>query len=116
LDYFKRDNFEDLDEQALISKFLDEVHLTSYDIKQIISGKEIWDKDNPELADQEGDDDLEITRKHLDRMADYSDLSLEELLERMEQIRKQQKSKLSGGSHWIGTGGISPYGHGGAAK
>jgi len=49
-------------------------------------------------------------------MADYSDLSLEELMKRLEQIAKQQKTKHSGGSHWIGTGGLSPYGHGGAAK
>jgi uncharacterized protein with von Willebrand factor type A (vWA) domain len=34
----------------------------------------------------------------------------------MEEVMKQQKSKHSGGSHWVGTGGISPYGHGGAAK
>jgi uncharacterized protein with von Willebrand factor type A (vWA) domain len=49
-------------------------------------------------------------------MADYTGLSLEELLERMRKIKEEQKSKHSGGSHWIGTGGISPYGHGGAAK
>ena len=49
-------------------------------------------------------------------MADYSDLSLEELLERMKEVMEKQKGKHSGGSHWVGTGGISPYGHGGAAK
>ena len=116
LEYFKRDGVEDLSLDDLVNRFLDEVHLTTYDIKKIISGKEIWDKDNPELADEEGQDGLEAPRRHLDKMADYSDLSLEELLERMEEVLKQQKSKHSGGSHWIGTGGISPYGHGGAAK
>lgn len=106
-----------LTEEDLVNTFLDQVHLTSYDIKEVINGKELWDKDNPDLEDdgrvQSADDPKERT---LDKMADYSDLSLEELLERMEQVRKQQNSNHGGGSHWIGTGGISPYGHGGAAK
>jgi len=49
-------------------------------------------------------------------MIDYSDLSMEELLERLEKIIDQQRSRHEGGSHWIGTGGTSAFGHGGAAK
>jgi len=106
----------DLDE--LVNRFLDDVHLTSYDIKEIISGKDIYDNDDPFLKDEFSDETEEETqaRKKLEKMADYSNLSLEELMERMEQIAKEQKSKHRGGSHWIGTEGISPYGHGGAAK
>lgn len=116
-DHIERHNLKDIDLEELVNKFLDEVHLTSYDIKEIISGKELWDKDDPYLQDEDQGDNLEANlERRLDKMADYSDLSLEELMERMEEIRKQQKSKHSGGSHWIGTGGISPYGHGGAAK
>ncbi len=115
-DYLKRNEGKDFDMEDLVTKFLDEVHLTSYDIQEIISGKEIWDKDDPNRIDEDGNDTSGPANKHLDKMADYSELSLEELLERMEEIRKQQNSKHSGGSHWIGTGGISPYGHGGAAK
>ena len=100
----------------LVSQFIDAVHLTHYDIHEIISGKELWDRDNPDLADTDGDDSLDIPEKYLDRMADYSDLSLEELLERMREVLRNQKGKHAGGSHWIGTGGISPYGHGGGAK
>lgn len=104
-------------DEDLVNTFLDQVHLTTYDIKEVINGKEIWDQDNPDLEDdgdiQSNDDPQE---RVLDKMADYSDLSLEELLERMEQVRKQQNSNHGGGSHWIGTSGISPYGHGGAAK
>ena len=104
-------------EEDLVNLFLDQVHLTTYDIKEVINGKEIWDKDNP---DQEDDGQVQSNdnpqERVLDKMADYSDLSLEELLERMEQVRKQQNANHGGGSHWIGTGGISPYGHGGAAK
>ncbi|MBL6447756.1 hypothetical protein JMN32_15665 [Fulvivirga sp. 29W222] len=107
----------DLTDQELVNTFLDQVHLTSYDIKEVISGKEIWDKDNPDQADSDPlDDDTEPAERVLDKMADYSDLSLEELLERMEKVREQQRTRHQGGSHWIGTGGISPYGHGGAAK
>lgn len=114
---FERDKeAEDLDIDALVNRFLDEVHMTSYDIKEVISGREIWDKDNPNLVDEDGNEVGDQERRQLDKMADYSDLTLEELLERMAKVMEQQKSKHSGGSHWIGTGGISPYGHGGAAQ
>ncbi|MGK7391899.1 MAG: hypothetical protein ACNS60_16230 [Candidatus Cyclobacteriaceae bacterium M2_1C_046] len=107
----------DVSDEELVNTFLDQVHLTSYDIKEVISGKEIWDKDNPDQEDKDPfDDSEEVPHRKLDKMADYSDLSLEELLERMEKVRQQQRTRHGGGSHWIGTGGISPYGHGGAAK
>ena len=106
----------DVTDEELVNTFLDQVHLTSYDIKEVISGKEIWDRDNPDQMDNDSDSDSEPAERLLDKMADYSDLSLEELLERMEKIREQQRSRHQGGSHWIGTAGLSPYGHGGAAK
>lgn len=108
---------DDIEVEDLVNRFLDDVHLTSYDIKEIISGKDIWDNDDPSKTDKEEDGDYqENGARKLDKMADYSDLSLEELLERMKEVLDQQKSRHSGGSHWIGTGGTSPYGHGGAAK
>ncbi|MFT6202797.1 MAG: hypothetical protein ACI9V1_001124 [Spirosomataceae bacterium] len=110
------ENVETPDAEELVTKFLDEVHLTSYDIKKVLDGKEIFDKDNPDLEDNQADTPEGEAKRQLDKMADYSDLSLEELLERMKRVAEQQKTKHSGGSHWIGTGGISPYGHGGAAK
>ncbi len=107
----------DFTDEQLVNTFLDQVHLTSYDIKEVINGKEIWDKDNPDQEDKDPiDPNHEPQERVLDKMADYSDLTLEELLERMEKVREQQKTQHGGGSHWIGTGGISPYGHGGAAK
>lgn len=115
-----KDNFDGdspvLDEDALVNKFLDEIHLTTYDIKEVINGREIWDKDNPYQQDNSSENNGEATERNLDKMADYSDLSLEQILERMETIKQNQKTSHSGGNHWIGTGGISPYGHGGAAK
>jgi uncharacterized protein with von Willebrand factor type A (vWA) domain len=110
------ENVETPDVEELVTKFLDEIHLTSYDIKKVLDGKEIFDKDNPDLEDNQTDNPADAAKRQLDKMADYSDLSLEELLERMKKVAEQQKTKHSGGSHWIGTGGISPYGHGGAAK
>lgn len=107
----------DLTDEQLVTTFLDQVHLTSYDIKEVINGKEIWDKDNPDQEDKDPiNPNHEPQERVLDKMADYSDLTLEELLERMEKVREQQRTQHGGGSHWIGTGGISPYGHGGAAK
>lgn len=101
----------------LVSRFLDEVHLTSYDIKEVISGRELFNRSDADQADEEDDSiNDEPVERELDRMADYSDLSLQELLDRMEKIKEQQKARHGGGSHWVGTGGISPYGHGGAAK
>jgi len=108
---------DDIGVDDLVNKFLDDVHLTSYDIKEIIDGRKIWDEDDGNKADEDGEEgNGDITKRHLDKMADYSDLSLEELLDRMKEVMDQQKSKHSGGSHWVGTGGTSPYGHGGAAK
>ena len=107
----------DLTDEQLVTTFLDQVHLTSYDIKEVINGKEIWDKDNPDAEDKDPvNPNHEPQERVLNKMADYSDLTLEELLERMEKVREQQRTQHGGGSHWIGTGGISPYGHGGAAK
>ena len=113
---FERDKTAmDLTDNELIDLFLNEVHLTSYDIKALIDGRALWDADNPELED-ENPQETSAERRVLDKMADYSDLSLEELLNRMNEVMDRQKGEHSGGSHWIGTGGISPYGHGGAAQ
>ena len=108
---------EDMTRKDLANLFLDEVHLTHYDIKKVIDGRELWEKDSGDLEDKDAQNEEENgERRPLDRMADYSDLSLEELLQRMEEVMKQQNREHSGGSHWVGTGGISPNGHVGAAK
>ena len=38
---------------------------------------------------------------------------LDELMKRMKELLDEQKDKHAGGSKWIGTGGTSPFGHGG---
>lgn len=101
--------------EELVDLFLSEVHLSSFDIKQIIDGEELMKKDDSSMED--GDDgDLTPRERLIEKMADYSNMSIEELMERMKEVAKQQRTRHSGGSHWIGTDGISPYGHGGAAK
>ena len=97
-----------------VGEFIDEIHLTTFDIKQILSGEDILKNDNPDRQDTFGPDDDPVTQ--VDEAADYSNLSLEELLERMKRVLERQRRRHSGGNHWVGTGGISPYGSGGAAQ
>ncbi len=46
----------------------------------------------------------------------YDSLSLEELRRMFEERLAEQKERHDGGDRWIGTGGKSPFGHGGAAR
>lgn len=97
----------------MVDDFLNEVHLTTYDIKKMLSGKNILENDDPNRPDDNGPDDAPENK--VERAADYSDMSLEEILENMKKVLEQQRRRHSGGSHWVGTGGISPYGNNGAA-
>ena len=82
---------EDMTRKDMANLFLDEVHMTHYDIQKIIDGRELWEKDSGDLEDKDAQNEEENgERRPLDRMADYSDLSLEELLQRMEEVMKQQ--------------------------
>ncbi len=112
----KNEIFKTLSDEEQINHFLDDVHLSQYDIKEIIAGRDIFDKNPGDKTDGDEESMDDIRERLLNKMADYSDMSLEELLDRLDEIAEQQKTKHSGGDHWIGTGGISPYGHGGAAK
>ncbi|MFX0100544.1 MAG: VWA containing CoxE family protein, partial [Candidatus Hodarchaeota archaeon] len=44
------------------------------------------------------------------------DVDLQKLMERFEQLRKEQDDRHDGGDHWIGTGGESQYGHSGRSQ
>ena len=105
-----------MDMEDLIERFLDEVHTTTYDIQRVLDGEKILEKDDADMIDQRGNrnDDANAERL-LEKAADYRFVDLEELRRRMEKVMEQQNGEHSGGSHWIGTGGISPYGHGGGA-
>lgn len=47
-------------------------------------------------------------------LAALDELSLEELRRRFEERLEEQTERHDGGSRWVGTGGTSPFGHGGA--
>ncbi|PSR10120.1 MAG: hypothetical protein DA408_19130 [Bacteroidetes bacterium] len=115
----RQDIPEDEDDEKLVDRFLNDIHLSSYDIQQVLDGEAIFRDDNPDMDDP-ATEDQEATRNEaeaeaLRQAADYSNMSLEELLARMRQIADKQQTNHRGGSHWIGQGGVSPYGHGGAA-
>ena len=48
-----------------------------------------------------------------EEMARFESMDLDALREAFERRLAEQKSRHDGGSHWIGTGGTSPFGHGG---
>ncbi len=112
------DELENMDDFRLteaVDQFLDEIHRTTYDIKKFFSGEDILKDDNPDMADDTEQQDVNSERQ-VNQMGDYSNISLEELRKRMERVARQQKRKHRGGSHWIGQNGMSPYGNNGAAK
>ena len=57
----------------------------------------------------------ESMRRHLspEQKARLEKLGWDRLMEELRKRLEQQKGRHAGGSHWIGTGGSSPFGHGG---
>jgi uncharacterized protein len=49
-----------------------------------------------------------------EQIAQIEKLGYDKLMERLNQLLKEQKERHEGGSKWIGTGGTSPFGNGGA--
>ena len=56
---------------------------------------------------------IEPRRLSPDELAALEKLDLDELRKRFEEMLQKQKERHDGGSRFIGTGGTSPYGHGG---
>lgn len=106
---------EDMNQQDLIDQFLNEVHLTTLDIERLLKGDEILKNDDPSRPDGEGQEATDGPRD-VTQGADYSNIPLEEIRRRMQEIAKQQRERHEGGDHWIGQYGRSPYGNNGAAK
>ncbi len=105
----------DFNASELVDKFLDDALSSSSteDIARRLSGEDILANDDPNMKDMGGGQ--AGGSPFADALADYSDTDIQELMKRMEAVAKQQKAPHSGGSHWIGTNGVSPYGHGGRA-
>ena len=102
----------DFDESELVDRFLDDVLESSSaaEIARRIAGEDIFADDDPDREDTGGGGGESPFK---DAWADYRNIDIEEIMRRMQQVARQQKGPHSGGDHWIGTGGISPYGHGG---
>ncbi len=101
----------DFDASELVDKFLNDVlrKSSAEEIARRFSGEDLLKNDNPDEPDSGSSQGTPFK----DTLADYRNISLDALLERMERIAKQQRFSHSGGSHWIGTDGISPYGYSG---
>ncbi|MGO4302693.1 vWA domain-containing protein [Cupriavidus sp. RAF12] len=72
------------------------------------------------LIDWKSDIPLEWLQKTLERELSAEEKAkieamggLDKLMERLKQLLEEQKEKHEGGNKWIGTGGTSPFGHGG---
>lgn len=72
------------------------------------------------LVDWKSDIPLDWLQKTLERELSPEEKAkieamggLDKLMERLKQLLDEQKEKHEGGNKWIGTGGTSPFGHGG---
>jgi len=109
-DFFQGDDRRrEMDVDDLINQFLDEVHTTTFDIKRVIDGEKILNEDDPDRADDNnrGNGDDANADRLLEKAADYRFVDLEELRRRMEKVMEQQTRDHQGGSHWVGTGGLT---------
>ena len=59
------------DIKELVDRFLDEVHISTYDIQKVIDGNEILSKDDPNQVDSANADTDPGQPNKLDKMADY---------------------------------------------
>lgn len=92
----------------------DEAHFDKFDqaFGLYFKGIQSVNTSNPEIA-------LEWLIKRLERELSAEDrakiekLGYDKLLQRLEELLKEQKERHEGGNRWIGTGGTSPFGNGG---
>ena len=104
----------EIDYEKLIDQFLNETLQSDLqaNIQKELDARKHLDDDNPDMADRKSNGPPGVSQA-TDKMVDYSKISLEELIERMKRVMEQQKTAHSGGGHWIGSHGFSPYGHSG---
>lgn len=69
--------------------------------------EEVWD-----WLDKDLGADAEMTKRMLQNL-NLPEYDFEELQRMLEERLKEQKEEHHGGGYWIGTGGTSPFGHGG---
>ena len=104
----------EIDYEKLIDQFLNETLQSDLqaNIQKELDARKHLDDDNLDMADRKSNGPPGVSQA-TDKMVDYSKISLEELVERMKRVMEQQKTAHSGGGHWIGSHGFTPYGHSG---
>ncbi len=106
-----------LDEFYFLSRLTlvkDEAHFDKFDraFGAYFKGIETMFEKRPEIP-------LEWLVKQLQRdltpeqKAAIEKFGYDKLMDRLKQLLEEQKERHEGGSKWIGTGGVSPFGHGG---
>nr|ADI18191.1 uncharacterized protein conserved in bacteria [uncultured delta proteobacterium HF0200_39N20] len=105
----------EVDYKKLIDQFLNETLNSELkaNIQKELDARQHLDQDNPDLMDKDRQGPPGTPRSS-DTMVDYSKISLDELMERMKRVMDSQKTLHSGGGHWIGSQGYSPYGNSGS--
>ena len=97
--------------RALLVK--SEAHFDLYDqvFMAVFGGRELPTKEIEAILDWLEQPLLKELTEEMIKAAEK--LPLEELRKRFEERLKEQKKRHDGGNRWIGTGGTSPFGHGG---
>ncbi len=105
---------KEFDYEKIIDEFLNETLQSDLkeNIQKELDARQHLNNDNPEMEDRRPKEDS-VSTQFGDKMTDYSKISHDELFERMERVMKKQKTQHSGGGHWVGSRGFSPYGHSG---
>ena len=105
----------EVDYKKFIDQFLNETLNSDLqaNIQKELDARQHLDQQNPDLRDKDRQGSPGTPRSS-DTMADYSKISLDELMERMKRVKDNQKTFHSGGGHWIGSHGYSPYGNSGS--
>ncbi|MFL9922823.1 VWA domain-containing protein [Herbaspirillum lusitanum] len=99
---------------ARITLVKDEAHFDKFDkaFGAYFKGIETLFEKNPEIP-------LDWLVKRMQReltpeqKAALEKFGYDKLMDRLRQLLEEQKERHEGGSKWIGTGGVSPFGHGG---
>ena len=106
------DNFYYLARTTLVK---DEAHFDKFDqaFGRYFKGIQTIFEKNPEIP-------LEWLIQRMKRelspeqQAQLEKFGYDKLMDRLQELLKEQKERHEGGSKWIGTGGTSPFGHGGS--
>jgi len=100
---------------ARLTLVKDEAHFDKFDR---VFG--LWFKGVDAVFDEQADIPLEWLIKRFEReltpeqKAQLEKFGYDKLQQRLQELLKEQKERHAGGNKWIGTGGTSPFGHGGA--